>query len=322
MARLICLLIAAALTLAATPLAAQPYPSRPIRLLVPYPPGGATDLIARVIGQALGTRLGQNVVIENRPGSNGNMAAENAARAAPDGHTLLLGSDSMFGINPNLYSHMPVDAFKDFVAISSLIANQIVLTSGPGLKDVSTFAEFIAVARRTKPPLLYASIGNGSQHHLAMEILKQRAGIDLVHVPYRGGGPAANALLSGEIPVMFGGGSTVPLIKAGNLKGLAVTGPKPSAELPDLPRIAEIYPGFEITPWQGLFAPIGTPDAIITRLRVEVDVILKLPEVVDRLAAAGTGEPLILSPAEFAALIRRDYDRYGEVIRAIGLKLD
>jgi tripartite-type tricarboxylate transporter receptor subunit TctC len=217
---------------------------------------------------------------------------------------------------------MPVDVFKDFVPIGSLLANQLVFTMSPTLHEVSTFADFIAIAKRARPPLLYASIGNGSQHHLAMEMLKQRAGIDLVHVPYRGGGPAANALLAGEVPVMFGGGSTVPLIKAGNLKGLAVTGTKPSTELPDLPRIGQFFPGYEFTLWQALFVPAGTPEAIVERLRTEVQTVMKLPEVTERLGAAGSGEPLVLSTPEFLALMRRDYDRYGEVIRAIGLKLE
>jgi tripartite-type tricarboxylate transporter receptor subunit TctC len=314
--------LVACLAIFSTSVVGQTYPNRPIRLIVAFPPGGATDVIARTIGQPLGERLGQQVVVDNRPGSNGNIAAELAAKAQPNGYTLFHGFDSLFAVNPHLYASMAVDPLKDFVPIASLVFNQLVLAVNPKVVPVNDFRDFVAFARRTSPPLFYASIGNGSMHHLAMELLKQRAGIELTHVPYRGGGPAAIAVVSGENAAMFGGGSVVPLIKSGQLKGLAVTGPRRSPALPELPLIGEFYPGYEVTIWHGLFAPVGTPQPIIDRLRSEVNAVLARPDVAERLTAAGAGEPYVITPEEFAALIRRDHESYGKVIKAIGLKVD
>src|SRR6266850_3472412 len=213
-------------TLFADAALAQSYPTKAVRMVVAFPPGGATDIIARVVGQPLSVRLGQPVVVENRPGSNGNIAADAVARSTPDGHTLLLGSDSFFGINPHLYPKMPMDPMKAFVGIGTLVSNQLVLAVNPALVLANDFRGFIDVAKRARPELAYASIGNGSQHHLAMEMLKQQAGIKLTHVPYKGGGPAANATIAGEVAAMFGGGSVVPLAKAGKMRALAVSGTK------------------------------------------------------------------------------------------------
>jgi tripartite-type tricarboxylate transporter receptor subunit TctC len=301
---------------------AQSYPTRPIRLLVAFPPGGSTDLIARVIGQPLGERLGQAVVVENRPGSNGNIAADAAAKAAPDGYTLFLAPDSLFGINPHLYAKMAVDPFKAFVPIANLVTNQLVLAVNPKLVPVSNLREFVAFARKANPPLTYASIGNGSQHHLAMEMLKQRAGINMLHVPYRGGGPAAYATIAGETMALFAGGAVVPLIKDGQLRGLAVTSSQRSPSLPDLPPVADDYPGYELTLWQGLFAPAGTPQPIIDKLRTEVEAVLKLPEVATRFLAAGSGEPSFLTLDEFNALMHSDYEKYGKIIQDVGVKVN
>jgi tripartite-type tricarboxylate transporter receptor subunit TctC len=302
---------------------AQSFPNRPIRLLVAFPPGGATDVIGRTVGGPLGARLGQQIVVDNRPGSNGNIAAELAARARPDGYTLMIGSDSLFGINPHLYqNNMPVDPVKDFVPIANLVTNQLVLAVNPSKVPVNDFKSFVDFARRANPPLFYASIGNGSQHHLGMEILKQTAGINMTHVPYKGGGPAGIAVVSGEVSLMFGGGSVVPLVKSGQMRALAVSAGQRSKALPDLPRIGEFYPGYEVTIWQGLFAPAGTPQPVIDKLRAEVHAVLAMPDIADKLIAAGSGEPSIISLEEFNAMIRRDYERYGKVIRELGVKVD
>jgi tripartite-type tricarboxylate transporter receptor subunit TctC len=266
-------------------------------------------------------RLGQQIVVDNRPGSNGNIAAEVAANAHPDGYTLFLGSDATFGINPHLYKTMPVDPMKAFVPVTNLVANQLVLVVNPKL-PAKTFHDFVELARKSKPPLFYASIGNGSQHHLAMEMLKRQAGIEFTHVPYKGGGPAAIATVSGETVAMFGGGSVVSLVKSGKLRALAVSSRKRAVELPDLPTIAESYPDFEVNIWQGLFAPAGTPQEIIDRLRTEVNAVLAQPEIAQRLVATGSGAPHITTPAEFTAMIHADYEKYGKVIREIGLKVD
>jgi tripartite-type tricarboxylate transporter receptor subunit TctC len=312
-------LVAISATVAAN---AQSYPTRPIRLIVAFPPGGATDVIARTIGAPLAERLGQTIVVDNRPGSNGNLAAELAAKARPDGYTLMIGSDSLFGINPHLYAKMPVDPMKEFVPVANLVANQVVLAVNPSLVPVNNLREFVAFARASSKPLFYASIGNGSQHHLAMEMLKQHTGISLTHVPYKGGGPAAIAVVSGEVAAMFGGGSVVPLIKSGKLRALAASGRQRYAALPELPTIGEVYPGFEVTIWQALFAPTGTPATIIEKLRTEVNAVLARPAVAARLIASGSGEPSIMSLADFAAMIRSDYEKYGRVIKEIGLKVD
>jgi tripartite-type tricarboxylate transporter receptor subunit TctC len=301
---------------------AQPYPARPVRLLVSFPPGGASDIVARLIGQSLAPRLGQPIVVENRPGSNGNLAGELVAHAPADGYTLLLGPSALFGINPHLYAKMPIDPIKELVPVASLVANELILAANPSLASVKSFRDFIDAARRAKPPLFYASIGNGSEHHLAMEFLKQQAGIELVHVPYRGGGPAAIGVMGGDVAAMFGGGSVAPLVQSGKLRGLAVTGVRRSALLPELPPIAEFYPGYEVTIWQGLFAPAGTPPAILAQLRAETNAVLVQPEVTEKLAAAGSGEPYLTTPAEFTARIRSDYERYGKLIKAIGISVD
>ena len=299
----------------------EPYPTRPIRLLVSFPPGGASDLIARTLGQPLSVRLGQPVVVENRPGSNGNLAGELAAHAAPDGYTLLLAPSSLLAVNPHLYAKMAIDPLKELLPVASLVVNELILAVNPAL-PVKNFQNFVALARAARPPLFYASIGNGSEHHLAMELLKQQAGIDLVHVPYRGGGPAAIGVMAGDVAAMFGGGSVAPLIQSGKLRGLAVTGQRRSHLLPELPPIAEFYPGYEMTIWQGLFAPVGTPAEIVQRLREDMSAVLAQPDIAEKLAAAGSGEPYVTTVSEFLARIRSDYARYGKLIKDAGLAVD
>src|SRR5439155_237144 len=245
------------------------YPLRPIKLIVPIPPGGAPDISARVIGQRLAELLGQPVVVENRPGSNGNIAMDLVAKCPPDGTTLALLADSMITINPHLYKEMQTDPLNDLAPVASVVSNQWVLSVNPAV-PVKNFREFVEHARQARPPLAYASGGNGSIHPLAMEMLKQRAGIDLILVPYKGGAPAATATVAGEVAAMFSGTSSAPQIKAGRLRALAVTGSQRSALFPDLPTISEFYPGYEVTIWLGLFAAAGTPVAVLAKLHAEV----------------------------------------------------
>ncbi len=315
--RITAVLVAAILSTAA---GAQ-YPARPIRLLVPNPPGGASDTIARIVAPALGAALGQPLVVENRPGSNGNLSSELAAKAAPDGYTLLLGQDSQIVISPHLYPSLPVDTLKDLAPVATLITTQMVLAANASL-PAKDLREFIELAKHAKPPLAYASIGNGSQHHLTMEMLKLRAGIELVHVPYKGGGPATTALLAGEVPVMFGGNSVTAHIKAGRLRGLAVAGKKRSAAFPDLPTLSELYPGLEVTAWLGVFAPSGVPGPVLSRLHEEINRILAAPEVRDKILGVGGLEPFVSTREEFAALIRAEYAKYGEVVKTTGVRVD
>jgi tripartite-type tricarboxylate transporter receptor subunit TctC len=312
---------AALLLILAAEAARAQYPSRPIRLLVPNPPGGATDTIARVVAPKLGEALGQPVVVENRPGSNGNLSSELTAKAAPDGYTLLLGQDSQIVISPHLYAKMPVDTLKDLVPVATLVTTQMVLAVNSAV-PAKNFPEFLEYARRANPPLAYASIGNGSQHHLTMEMLKGRAGVNLVHIPYKGGGPATVALLAGDVPVMFGGNSVTGHIKAGKLRGLAVAGKTRSATFPDLPRLAEFFPGFEVQAWLGIFTATGVPAATLSKLHGETNRLLANADMRDRIRNVGGLEPFISTPEEFAALIRAEYLKYAEVVKTVGAKID
>ena len=300
---------------------AQPsWPARPLRIVVGIAPGGAPDIVARVLAERLAGSLGQPVVVENHAGSNGNIAAELVARAAPDGYTLLLGQDAIMAINPHLY-RMTFDTLRDFVPVATVAQNQFVLAVNPSL-PVTTFREFVEFARKAKPPLAYASGGNGSQHHLSMELLKQRAGIDLLHVPFKSGAPATTATVAGDTAAMFAGTSVAPQIRAGKLRAIATTGAKRSSEFPDLPTIGEIYPGYEVTIWLGLFAPAGTPEAVVRRLRGDIASALADAGLVAKFRSSGGLEPLVSTPEQFTAMIRRDHDKYGKVVREIGVKLD
>jgi tripartite-type tricarboxylate transporter receptor subunit TctC len=311
----------AGLLLAVSAVCCAQYPSRPVRLLVPNPPGGATDTLARVFAPKLGEALGQPVIVDNRPGANGNVAAAATARAAPDGHTLLLCADAQIVIGPHLYSKMPLDPLKDLEPIASLVNTQMVLSVNPAL-PAKNFSEFIEHARRANPPLAYASIGNGSQHHLVMEMLKARAGIDLLHVPFKGGGPATVALLAGEVSVMFGGNSVAGHIKSGRLRALAVAGKNRSSAHPELPRLADFYPDLEVTPWLGLFGPAGLPAPVLSQIRKETNRLLGDADFREKVRNLGGLEPYATTPEELAALIRAEHAKYAQVVRAAGAKID
>ena len=299
---------------------AQQFPARPIRLLVPNPPGGASDSLARIVAPKLGEFLGQPVVVDNRPGSNGNLATELTARAAPDGHTLMLCTDAQIVMSPHLYK-MAVDPLKDIVPIATLISTSMVLAVLPSL-PAKNLQEFVEYARRANPPLAYASIGNGSLHHLVMEMFKQRAGIDLLHVPFKGGGPATVALLAGEVSAMFGGGSVSAHIRSGRLRGLAVAGRQRAAAYPELPRLGEFYPGLEANAWLALCGPAALPEPTLARLRSEARRVLADPGTLQKLHGLGEAEPYVTTPEEFAALVRADYAKYGEIVKALGVKVD
>jgi len=288
---------------------------------VPNPPGGATDTLARLLAPRLGEALGQPVIVDNRPGSNGNLASEAVARAAPDGHTLLLCADAQIVIGPHLYARMPLDTLKDLAPVATLVNTQMILAADPAL-PVKNLQEFLDYARSARPPLAYASIGNGSQHHLVMEMLKARAGIDLLHVPFKGGGPATVALLAGEVRVMFGGNSVAGHIKSGRLRALAVAGSQRSAAYPELPRLGEVYPGLEVTPWLALFAPAGVSSAILARLRSEAGRLLADAEMRERVRKLGGLEPYVTTPEEFAALLRAEHARYAQIVKAAGARVD
>lgn len=300
---------------------AQDYPQKTVRLISPIPPGGAPDLIARAVGHRLALLWSQPVVVENKIGSNGQLAAEYAAHATADGYTLLVGMDSLFVINPYLYKQSTVDVNKELIPIATLGANQFVLSINANL-PVKTLPEFVAYAKNAKPALAYASGGNGSQHHLTMELLKAKADIDLLHVPYKGGTAATTATIGGETVAMFSGTSNSSLIKAGKLRAIAVSGLARSKLLPDVPTVSEFYPGFDNTIWIGLFAPRGTPDLIVQRLRKDVARVLASHELAESFANAGGIEPFVTSPDEMQKLIKRDQAKYSKLISELKLKID
>ncbi len=299
--------------------ASAQYPAQAIRMLVPIPPGGGPDVVARVVGQRLSELLLQPVVIENRAGSNGVIATEAAARAAPDGYTLMLGPEGMAAINPHLYPRMPVNPLKDLTAVATVFRSHFIMAVNASL-PVKTLPEFVEFARKANPPLSYASGGNGSQHQLIMEILKSRAGVELMHVPYKGDAPATTAAVSGEVAVLFAGASILTQVKSGKLRALAVSGERRTSAF-DLPALGEFYPGAGINPWAGVYAPAATPRAIITRLNMEVNRVLAEPATAQKLEGIGV-EPFISSPEEMAALLQAQHAMYGKIIRAVGVKLD
>jgi len=298
---------------------AQNYPTRPVRLLVPFAPGGGTDLVARSVAAKLGESLGTTVVVDNRPGANANIGNELAARALPDGYTLLMTSSALT-INPNLFKKLAYDPVKDFAPISLATNVPYILAANPSL-GVTTFQEFVSLARAKTRPISYGSAGTGNSTHLSMELLKVVAKIDIVHVPYKGTGPALTDLLGNHIQVFWATmPPTLPHVKAGRLSGLAVGSLKRAKAIPELPSVAELgYPGYEAGSWFGMLAPAGTPRAIVTRLNREVVKALASPELNARLSAEGA-EPASNTPEQFAEFIKAEIVKWGKVTKAAGIE--
>ena len=302
--------------------AAQSYPERPIRLIVPFPAGGGVDGAARIVSQHLSEPLGQQVVIDNRGGSGGIIATEIAAKAAPDGYTLFFGGSASHGITPHLYSKLPYDAVRDFTPIILVGATPYILVVNPAT-PASTVKELIAVARAKPGQLNYASAGSGSTLHLTGEMFKSMAHVDIVHVPYKGAATALNDLLGGQVQMMFGPAVIMqPHVKTGRLRAIAVTSDKRTRLAPDLPTIAESgVPGFEATGWYGLLGPRGLPAPIVGRLHRETARALASKEIGERFAVLGI-EPLGGTPQEFAAYIKSELAKWGKVVRDSGAKVD
>ena len=297
---------------------AQQYPARPVRIVAGFAAGGGVDVTARLIGQWLEKRLGQPFVVENRPGAGGNIATEAVVKAAPDGTTLLL-STVPNAVNASLYEKLNFDFLRDTTAVGGIIRVPMVMLVNPAVPARSV-AEFIAYAKAHPDKVNMASAGNGSAPHMAGELFKMMAGVDLVHVPYRGQGPALTDLLGGEVHVLFATApGTTDYIKTGKLRALAVTTSARAAVLPQLPPIGDAVPGYEASQWYGLSAPKNTPADIVDRLNREINAALADPAMLARLAAIG-GEPLPGTPAAFAALIAEETEKWAKVVRAAGLK--
>jgi tripartite-type tricarboxylate transporter receptor subunit TctC len=298
---------------------AQTYPAKPIRLISPYPPGGGTDATARIIAEALGGTLGQQVIVDSRGGASGRIGTELAAKAPADGYTMVLGNVAPLAILPASGIALKYEPLKDFQPLSLLATSDYILTVHPSLPAKSV-KDILALAKAKPRALNYASSGNLGAPHLAGELLKMLGKVDILHVPYKGNGPAAIALLSGEATMMFGSGpSVVPHINAGRLRAIATTGAKRS--MPNLPTVSEVLPGYEVTQWYGLLVPAGTPQDIVTRLHKEIVAALGTSKVSGTLEKLGT-RPNPTSPDEFAALIRNETAKYAKLIKAASIKVD
>lgn len=313
-------LLALALT-AATHAAWAAFPDRPITLVVPWAPGGSTDILARAIGDQLSRSMGQPVVVENRPGASGNIGSNAVAKAKPDGYTLLVGSMSTHAMNPALMSNMPFKGADDFTPIA-LVANVInTMVINPSI-PAKNLHEFIAYAKAHPGKLAYASAGGGSTNHLSAEMFKKAAGIDMLHVPYKGGAPAVMATVANETQVLFSAGTqTLPHVKSGKLKLLAVTEPNRSKLLADVPTVAETLPGFDMSVWYAVFGPAGMPHELVAKLNGEINKALAVPEVRARMDAMGV-ELVNSTPEQLARQLKQDTDRYGAIIKQLNIKLD
>jgi tripartite-type tricarboxylate transporter receptor subunit TctC len=301
---------------------AQGFPSRPVRLVVPFPPGGAVDFYARAVQPRLQEALGQPIIIENRTGAGGMVGAELVAKSAPDGYTLLVGNIAALAMNVGLYSKMTYDPRKDLTPILRTVAVNYVMAVHPSVPAKSV-AEFIALAKANPGKLAYGSAGSGSAPHLATELLKQRAGIDVLHVPFKGGGPMVADLLGGQIHMVIADqANLMPQVKAGKLRALAVGTTERSPAYPEIPTIAESgFPGFEARAWQGIAGPAGMPVAVVRQLNAAFTRAMAAPEVQQRLIEGGL-DPIVGTPEEFAAFIRSEIDKWSKVAKDVGARVD
>lgn len=319
-ARRIC--IAAAYIAVAGNVAAQSYPSKPVKMIVPFTAGGPTDILGRLIGQKLTESWGQGVLIDNRPGGGGLIGGQLAAKSPPDGYTIYLGGITTLVLSTYVHKNRPYDAQRDFLPVTLATTQPLLLTTHPAL-PVKTFKAYLALARVRPGELNYGTSGPGGSGHLAGELLRQMTQINIVHVPYRGAAPAITDLMSGQVQSMFGAPlAVVPHIRAGKISALAVTGEKRSQALPDVPTFAEAgLPGYDASTWNGILVPTGTPRAIIDRLHSEIARILRAPNTLDRLAGDGS-VAVGNTPEEFAAYINAEHVKWSKVVRLANIRVD
>ncbi|HEX4894966.1 MAG TPA: tripartite tricarboxylate transporter substrate binding protein [Solimonas sp.] len=301
---------------------AQAYPTKPVTIVVPFAAGGTTDILARVIGQALNKELGQSVVVDNRAGAGGNIGAQLAAKAVPDGHTLFMGTVGTHAINQSLYKKLPFDPVKDFAPLTRVAMVPNLLVAHPG-KPYKNVKELIAYAKANPGKVNFGSSGSGSSIHLSGELFNALAKVDMVHVPYKGSAPAVTDLVGGQIDIMFDNmPSAIQHVRSGRLRALAVTTAKRSPELPDVPTIAEAgVPGYEATSWFGMFAPAGTPAPVVARLHTALVKVLADPEVKKKMAEQGA-EPYSEKPEQFAEFIRKETAKWSKVVKESGASAD
>jgi tripartite-type tricarboxylate transporter receptor subunit TctC len=296
---------------------AQDYPAKPIRLVVPYSPGGPVDIVGRLTAQKLTDELKQQVIVDNRAGGGGNIAVEIVARSLPDGYTLLMGANGTNAINPNLYPKLAVNAARDLIPISMVASSPMILVVHPSVQANST-RELVALAKSRPGSINFASSGSGSTAHLSSELFKSMAAVNIVHVPYKGAGPALSDLVGGQIQIMFTGiSSTLPYVKAGRLKALAVTSEKRVPILPEVPAVNEEIAGYEVSTWYGVFAPVQLPKPYVAKLNLTLASIFATADARQRLNALGA-EPVTLSPEQFAVAIRRETAKWAKVIKDSG----
>ena len=298
---------------------AQSYPSKPIRLIVPYPAGGGTDIVARLLAQKLTDAFGQQIVIDNRGGANAIIGTELGAKASPDGYTLLFALPANVAVNPGLYSNLPYDPIRDFAPVAQINTFAMLLVSHPSL-PASTVAELLQLARARSGKLNFASSGEGSGPHLSMELFKSMTKTDITHIPYKGGGPAVNDLVAGQVQLMTGTlMSTLPFVRANRLKALGVTSTRRSQAAPDVPAIGETVSGYDFSNWHGILAPRGTPAPIIERLSVEMRKVLRSRDVRERLASQGA-DAVDGTPDEFTVFIRTEIVKYQQLLTSAGIR--
>lgn len=302
--------------------AADTYPGKPVRIIVPFPPGGPADALARTVGDRLAQAVGQSVVVDNRPGAGGNIGMELGAKAAPDGHTLVLAPAGNLTVNPFLYRNVPYDVTRDFAPVTVIAAVPNVLVVNPQL-PIKDLPELIAYAKANPGKLNFSSPGAGSGAHLAGELLKSSAGIDIVHVPYNGIAPAVTAVVAGDVQMMFAAAPTaLPQVASGKLRAIAVAGPKRIAAAPALPTLDESgLPGFDVTSWYSIVAPAGTPPAIVDRLQKEIARALDNPDVKAKLVGLGA-EPVANTPSQFAAMIKLETEKWGKIVKDANIKAE
>jgi tripartite-type tricarboxylate transporter receptor subunit TctC len=300
--------------------AQDPYPTKPVRIIVPYPAGGPADLLPRVVGEKLSQKWGQPVVVENKPGASGNIGMAEGARAEPDGYTLVLAPTGNLTVNPTLFPKMPFDTHRDLTPVTLLAQSPNVLVVHPSV-PVKSFKELIDYAKANPGKLNFASPGDGSGAHLAGELLKLEAGINAVHIPYKGMAPAVNDLLGGQVQMMFAGISTaVQHVKSGKLVALAIAGPKRNPQLPDVPTVIESgIPGFDVTSWYGIVVRAGTPPALVQKIQRDMAEALQMEDVKKRLAVLGL-EPVGNTPEAFDAIIKAESRKWGDIVKRAGIK--